>query len=158
LCIKEDITFLNQLNSVKILKLKENATVPTRGTSGSAGYDLYACIDRKIIIFHGDLVKIPCGIAIEIPENYAAFIFARSGLGVNHGIIPSNAVGVIDSDYRGEIQVGLCSVSKNCQYLVKNGDRIAQIIVMRKEVFKFEEVKSLSESGRCVNGFGSTGF
>ncbi|MCL2311485.1 MAG: dUTP diphosphatase [Firmicutes bacterium] len=150
--------FFNQLNYVKILKLKENATIPTRGTSGSAGYDLYACTDREITIFHGDLVKIPCGIAIEIPESYAAFIFARSGLGINHGIIPSNAVGVIDSDYRGEIQVGLCSVSKNGPYVVKNGDRIAQLIVMRTEVFKFKEVESLSESDRGINGFGSTGF
>ena len=115
---------------LKIKKLKDNAVIPKRATSGSAGVDLYACIDEPITVKSGDLVKIPTGIAIELPsENMAAFVFARSGLGINHGIAPSNAVGVVDSDYRGEICVGLTNHGTK-PFVIEPQTRIAQLIVM----------------------------
>ena len=112
---------------VNITKVRKNAIIPSKATSGSAGFDLHACIDKDLTIKKGDLIRIPCGIAIELPSSkYAAFIFARSGLGMKYGISLSNGVGVIDSDYRGEIQVGLCRTSDGDPYTIKNGDRIAQ--------------------------------
>jgi dUTP pyrophosphatase len=118
---------------------------------------LYACIEKEITISHGDLVKIPCGIAIELPEFFTAFIFARSGLGIKYGISPSNAVGVIDSDYRGEIQVGLCRSSNGAPYVIKPGDRIAQMVILKTENFVLQEVKVLSNTSRGGGGLGSTG-
>ena len=143
---------------VKIIKLNEKAIVPVRATAGSAGYDLFACLDSDIHIKKGNLVKIPCGISIELPSNkYAAFIFARSGLGIKHGITISNGIGVIDSDYRGEIQVGVCKIAGEKEYVIKNGDRIAQLVIMKINSVNFMLVESLSNSQRGQNGFGSTG-
>lgn len=143
---------------VNIIKVRENAIVPVRATSGSAGYDLHACIEKDLTIKKGELVRIPCGVAIELPSNeYAAFVFARSGLGMKYGISLSNGVGVIDSDYRGEIQVGLCRMSDGEPYTIKNGDRIAQMIVMRVNAVNFNLVGNLGESERGSGGFGSTG-
>lgn len=148
---------MNSLD-VNITKVRENATVPTRATSGSAGYDLHACIDKDITIKKGELIRVPCGIAIELPSSeYAAFIFARSGLGIKYGISLSNGVGVIDSDYRGEIQVGLCRTSDGDPYTIKNGDRIAQMIIIPVSNVNFKLVENLGESERGSGGFGSTG-
>ncbi len=144
--------------NLKIARTKENAIVPTRATKGSAGYDLYACLEKEVNIKFGDLVKIPTGISVELPSSdFAAFVFARSGLGVKYGIMPSNGVGVIDSDYRGEIYVGLCRVANGEPYIVKNGDRIAQLIVVNVSTCSFSLVDKLSESSRGTGGFGSTG-
>ncbi|MBQ1639419.1 MAG: dUTP diphosphatase, partial [Ruminococcus sp.] len=97
---------------LKIKKLREGAHIPKRATAGSAGMDLYACIPEAVTLAPGQLRVIPTGIAIELPDaSCAAFLYARSGLGVKHGICLANGVGVIDSDYRGEICVGLCNVS-----------------------------------------------
>ena len=94
---------------LKIKKLREGAHIPKRATAGSAGMDLYACIPEAVTLAPGQLWVIPTGIAIELPDaSCAAFLYARSGLGVKHGICLANGVGVIDSDYRGEICVGLC--------------------------------------------------
>lgn len=143
---------------VNITKVRENAIIPTKATSGSAGFDLHACIDKDLTIKKGDLIRISCGIAIELPSSeYAAFIFARSGLGIKYGISLSNGVGVIDSDYRGEIQVGLCRTSDGDPYTIKNGDRIAQMIIMPVSNVSFKLVENLGESGRGSGGFGSTG-
>lgn len=143
---------------VNITKVRENAIIPTKATSGSAGFDLHACIDKDLTIKKGDLIRIPCGIAIELPSSeYAAFIFARSGLGIKYGISLSNGVGVIDSDYRGEIQVGLCRTSDGDPYTIKNGDRIAQMIIMPVSNVNFKLVENLGESERGSGGFGSTG-
>ena len=142
---------------LKIKKLKENAVIPKRATSGSAGVDLYACIDKPITVKSGDLVKIPTGIAIELPnENMAAFVFARSGLGIKHGIAPSNAVGVVDSDYRGEICVGLTNHGTE-PFIVEPQTRIAQLIVMPVLPLPILEVNDLSDTERGQNGFGSSG-
>ena len=142
---------------LKIKKQKENAVIPKRATSGSAGVDLYACIDEPITVKSGDLVKIPTGIAIELPnENMAAFVFARSGLGIKHGIAPSNAVGVVDSDYRGEICVGLTNHGTE-PFIVEPQTRIAQLIVMPVLPLPILEVNDLSDTERGQNGFGSSG-
>ncbi len=145
------------LNVVKVKKLKENAVLPKRATEGSAGADLYACIDEPITIRPGDLVKIPTGIAIELADkNLAAFLFARSGLGVKHGITLSNSVGVVDSDYRGEICVGLCNVSDK-EYTVSPMERVAQMVIMPVIGAQFVEAESLSDTERGEGGFGSSG-
>ena len=142
---------------LKIKRLKDNAVIPKRATSGSAGVDLYACMDEPITVNSGDLVKIPTGIAIELPENgYAAFLFARSGLGVKHGICLSNGVGVVDSDYRGEICVGLCNVSDK-PYVITPGERIAQMVIMPVVCADFMLCDELSETQRGNGGFGSSG-
>ena len=106
---------------LKIKKIKDNARIPKRATNGSAGMDLYACINESITLNPGQLALVPTGIAIELPDNgCAAFLYARSGLGVKHGICLSNGVGVIDSDYRGEVCVGLCNVSDKA-YTIEPG-------------------------------------
>lgn len=143
--------------NIKIMRMKKSAILPTRATSGAAGYDLFACLDNDIYIKKGDFIKVPCGIAVELPSDYAAFIFARSGLGIKHGISLLNGVGVVDSDYRGEIQVMLCKTVGDETYTIKNGERIAQLIVMKIETLNFKLVKNLSVSKRGQGGFGSTG-
>lgn len=145
------------MENVKIKKVRENAVIPQRATSGSAGADLCACIDSPLEIKPRELVKVPTGIAISLPSNgYGAFLFARSGLGVKHGICLSNGVGVVDSDYRGEISVGLCNVSDE-SYTIEPGERIAQMVIMLVSTMPFCEVKVLDETDRGAGGFGSTG-
>ncbi len=145
------------IENIKIKKLNEKAVIPHRATTGSAGADLYACIEEAAVLSPGQLIKIPTGIAIELSEkNYAAFIFGRSGLGVKYGITLSNGVGVIDSDYRGEICVGLCNVS-NKPYTIQPGERIAQMVIMPVVCVPFVEVDELSDTQRGSGGFGSSG-
>ena len=143
--------------TLKIKKLRPNAKIPSCATSGSAGMDLHACIDEPVKIAPGDLKIIPTGLAIELPDNKcAAFLSARSGLGVKHGICLSNGVGVIDSDYRGEVCVGLCNVSAE-EYTIEPGERVAQMVIAPVLVPETEEVSQLGETGRGEGGFGSTG-
>ena len=145
------------METVKIKKVRENAVVPKRATDGSAGADLCACIDEPITINPGDLAKVPTGIAIALPNaNLGAFLFARSGLGVKHGICLSNGVGVVDSDYRGEISVGLCNVG-NKPYTIEPGERIAQMVIMPVALPQLCEAQELDETQRGEGGFGSTG-
>ena len=143
--------------TLKIKKLRPKAKIPSCATSGSAGMDLHACIDEPVKIAPGDLKIIPTGLAIELPDNKcAAFLYARSGLGVKHGICLSNGVGVIDSDYRGEVCVGLCNVSAE-EYTIEPGERVAQMVIAPVLVPETEEVSQLGETGRGEGGFGSTG-
>lgn len=143
--------------TVKVKKLKENAVVPKRATIGSAGADIYACIDEPVTIEPGSLAMIPIGLAIELESSdCAAFLFARSGLGVKHGITLSNGVGVVDSDYRGEVCVGLCNVS-NESYTISAGERIAQMVIMPVKPAEFVVADELSDTSRGEGGFGSTG-
>ena len=131
---------------LKIKKLRPNAKIPSRATNGSAGMDLHACIDEPIKIAPGDLKLVPTGLAIELPDNKcAAFLYARSGLGVKHGICLSNGVGVIDSDYRGEVCVGLCNVSAE-EYTIEPGERVAQMVIAPVLVPETEEVSQLGET------------
>lgn len=145
------------MEKIKIKRLRENTALPKRATPGSAGMDLCACIEEEITINPGDLVTIPTGIAISLPsENYMANIYARSGLGVKHGICLSNGVGVVDSDYRGEVCVGLCNVSKK-PYTITPGERVAQLVIQVVAVMEVEEVEFLEDTSRGAGGFGSTG-
>lgn len=145
------------LKQLKIMKLKENAIIPSRATDGSAGLDLYACIDSEIVINPLETVKIPTGIAIDIGDkNLCALIFARSGLSVNDGITLANGVGVIDSDYTGEIIVGLHNLRSKPYKIIKN-QRIAQLLIMPVIFPIIKEVKSINKTKRGSGGFGSTG-
>lgn len=131
--------------------------LPKKATKGSAGLDLHAAIAGPVTIEPGCLVSIPTGIAVGFPESgFAGFVFARSGLGVKHGIALSNGVGVIDSDYTGEITVGLCNVSK-VPYTLEPGERIAQLVIIPVAAVDFTEVTELEKTSRSENGFGSTG-
>lgn len=142
---------------LKIKKLREKAILPTRGTKGSAGADLYACIEESVTINPGDLKLIPTGVAIALPDSSAvAYLYARSGLGVKHGICLANGVGVIDSDYRGEIMVGLCNVSGE-PYIIEPNERIAQMVISPVIIPELVEVEKLDETDRGEGGFGSTG-
>ena len=142
---------------IKIKKLKENAKIPKRATGGSAGMDLYACIDEPITLAPGQLVIVPTGIAIALPDNRcAAFLYARSGLGVKHGICLSNGVGVIDSDYRGEICAGLCNVSDK-PYTIEPDERVCQMVIAPVLTPDVVEVSELDDTDRGEGGFGSTG-
>ena len=142
---------------VKVKKRRENAVLPHRATEGSAGADLYACIDEPILLEPGGLVMIPTGIAIELADKgMAAFLFARSGLGVKHGITLSNSVGVVDSDYRGEVCVGLCNVSSE-PYTITPNERIAQMVIMPVVCADYVEAQELGDTERGAGGFGSTG-
>ncbi len=141
---------------IKLKKLKENALVPTYGTEFSAGADLYACLDEAIDINPGETVFIPTGLAIEIPEGYAGFIYARSGLSCKRGLAPANKVGVIDSDYRGEIMVALHNHSDNI-VPISSEERIAQIVIAPYIRADFEVADELQDTVRGEGGFGSTG-
>ena len=141
---------------VRIKKLRENAVVPKIATAGSAAADLYACIDDAVVIPAGGNAVVPTGIAAAVPEGYGAFIFARSGLGIKHGIVPRNCVGVIDSDYRGEICVGLANLSDK-EYTVLPGDRIAQMAILPVMPAEYVLCNELSDTERGEGGFGSTG-
>ena len=142
---------------IKIKKLKENAKIPKGATSGSAGMDLYACIDEPITLAPGQLAIVPTGIAIALPDNScAAFLYARSGLGVKHGICLSNGVGVIDSDYRGEICAGLCNVSDK-PYTIEPDERVCQMVIAPVLTPDVAEVNELDDTDRGEGGFGSTG-
>ena len=143
--------------TVLIKKLGKFTKAPLRATFGSAGLDIFAAIDEGVLLSKNTTVKIPSGIAIELPSsNYVAFLLARSGLSINHGIILANSVGVIDSDYRGEIIVGL----RNCtdrDYIIKPGDKIAQLLFFKTESVRLELVDNLSDTHRGGGGLGSTG-
>ncbi len=142
---------------LKIKKLCENAVIPKAATSGSAGMDLYACLDSDVTIKSGERVLVPTGIAIALESNaYVAYIYARSGLAIKSGITLSNCVGVVDSDYRGEVKVGLINLSDK-DYTVTNGERIAQMVIAPVIMPEIEEVEELDETERAAGGFGSTG-
>lgn len=130
---------------------------PTYATSGSAGLDLRACLTAPLSLAPGARTLVPTGFSIALPDaGFVALVFARSGLAVRHGIALSNGVGVIDSDYRGEIAVGLINQS-DCNYEIQPGERIAQLVVLPVAQPTLRIVKELSETARGAGGFGSTG-
>ncbi len=140
-----------------IKKLRDNAIIPTQATVGSAGYDLSACIENEITINPGEIVKIGTGISCAIYENNAVIlIYARSSLATKFGIAPANCVGVVDSDYRGEIMVALHNSSKN-PYTITPNERIAQMVITPIFTPKIIETDTLEETSRGDGGFGSTG-
>ena len=145
------------METLKIRKVSENAVIPKRATGGSAGLDLCACIDAPITLNGGETALIPTGLAIELPSaEYGAFVFARSGLAIKHGIGLLNAVGVIDSDYRGEIKVGVINQIGEA-YTIEPGERVTQMVILPVSMMPVEEVETLGETDRGAGGFGSTG-
>lgn len=142
---------------LKIKKISENAVTPTRGSKDAAGFDLYCAESSIVEILPGSTVKIHTGIQMEIPDGYVGLLFARSGIAIKKGLRPANAVGVIDSDYRGEIIVALHSDSNTAQY-VNPGDRVAQLVIVKYFAPSLKEVtEDLSETERGEGGFGSSG-
>nr|DAT08764.1 MAG TPA: dUTPase [Bacteriophage sp.] len=144
---------------INIKKTDENAKIPTYGSVYAAGADLYAVIhneENRVEILPGETAFIDTGIVMEIPNGYVGLVYARSGLSCKQGLAPANKVGVIDSDYRGNIMVALYNQSNEIR-IVSEGDRIAQIIIQPVEQFGFKVTENLSNTVRGNGGFGSSG-
>lgn len=147
---------IEKMSTIRVKKLRENAIIPTYGSTEAAGADVYACLEAPVIIAAGETVFVPTGISLEVPKGHAGLIYARSSLGTKRGLAPANKVGVIDSDYRGEVMVALHNHGKVEQAIVP-GDRIAQLLITPVLQPAFEEVEALSDTDRGQGGFGSTG-
>lgn len=141
---------------IRVKKLRKNAKLPTYGSSHAAGADLYACLEEAVTIQPGQTAWIPTGIALEVPEGCAGLIYARSSLGTKRGLAPANKVGVVDSDYRGEVCVVLLNHGTQAQ-TVENGERIAQFVITPVLTPAYQESEELSDTQRGTGGFGSTG-
>ena len=142
---------------VKIKKINNKAITPTRSSTQAAGYDIYACLDKdQIEIEPQRSIKVNTGFALEIPDGYFGGIFARSGLATKENLRPSNCVGVVDSDYRGEILVSIFNDSTE-KRIISNNQRIAQLVIMPYLEVSFNEIDNLSNTIRNNKGFGSTG-
>lgn len=141
---------------VKIKKLDERAIIPSYGSAYAAGFDLYAILNEDITIKSHETFLVKTGLSMEIPVGYAGMIFARSGLATKKGLAPANKVGVVDSDYRGEVMVALHNHSNENQ-TISHGERIAQMVIMPFYKAEFIEVEELSDTERGAGGFGSTG-
>ena len=146
---------VNKVN-VRYIKLNEFAKEPQYANDYAAGADLYSASNEQITIKPSETVLVGTGIAAEIPEGYVGLVFARSGLATKKGLAPANKVGVIDSDYRGEIKVSLHNHSDKTE-TIDAGERIAQLVVVPFVHASFELSSSLSETDRGSGGFGSTG-
>lgn len=142
---------------LKIQKVSENAQIPEQATVGSAGIDLRACLDTPITIAPMERMAIPTGIAIELPNaETMALVFARSGMALKKGLSMANGVGVIDSDFRGELKVLVINLS-NEPIVIPHGERIAQLVCMPIFLPNIIETNTLSDTQRGEGGFGSTG-
>ena len=144
------------MSVISVKKLNEKAILPTYGSAEAAGADLYACLDAPVTVQPGETAWIPTGIALEGPKGCAGLVYARSGLGVKRGLAPANKVGVIDSDYRGQIHVVLLNHGKTEQ-TIQHGERIAQFLITPVLTPAYEEAEELSDTDRGAGGFGSTG-
>ncbi|MBQ2892747.1 MAG: dUTP diphosphatase [Oscillospiraceae bacterium] len=144
------------MSTIRVKKLSPNAILPTYGSAEAAGADLYACLEETVSIAPGEVFWVPTGVALEVPKGCAGLIYARSSMGVKRGLAPANKVGVIDSDYRGEIRVVLLNHSKQVQ-TVAPGERVAQLIITPVLTPAYEEVEELTDTERGIGGFGSTG-
>lgn len=144
------------MSTIRVKKLNENAILPTYGSCEAAGADLYACLEETITVMPGENAWIPTGLAMEIPKGCAGLIYARSGLACKRGLAPANKVGVVDSDYRGEITVVLYNHGSQPQ-TVENGERIAQFIITPVLTPAYETAEDLTDTVRNSGGFGSTG-
>ena len=143
-------------SSISVKKLRENAILPTYGSTEAAGADLYACVETDVVIESGKTAFIPTGLAMAIPKGYAGLIYARSGMACKYGLAPANKVGVIDSDYRGEFIVALHNHS-DAPRTVSHGDRIAQLLITPVLTVEFTAADELDDTDRSSGGFGSTG-
>lgn len=142
---------------ISVKKLHPSAALPTRGSAAAAGADLYACLEAPVTIAPGETALLPTGLAMEIPEGYGGFVYARSGLATKRDLAPANKVGVIDSDYRGELLISLHNHGKSPQ-TIEPGDRIAQLVIAPYLPAAFSEVEELTDTQRGAGGFGSTGI
>ena len=141
---------------IQFKKLNPAAVIPQRATAGSAGLDLKACLTEPVTLKKGEHALIPTGLAVKVEDGFAAMLFARSGLAIKHGIGLLNGVGVVDSDYRGEIRVGVINQFEET-YTIEPGERIAQMVVMPVSLAPVIEVGDLDQTDRGTGGFGSTG-
>ncbi|WP_283609645.1 dUTP diphosphatase [Faecalispora anaeroviscerum] len=145
------------MEPIRFQKLHPNAVIPQRATPGSAGMDLTACMEEPVLLPPGGRAMIPTGLAMALPTaEWVGLVYARSGLAVRHGITLSNSVGVIDSDYRGEIRVGLCNLGQE-PYTIQPGERIAQLVISPVLLPPVQEAEELDSTERGAGGFGSTG-
>ena len=144
------------MNPIRVKKLHPAAMLPTYGSTEAAGADLYACLEEPVTILPGETAWIGTGIALEVPVGCAGLVYARSGMAAKRGLAPANKVGVVDSDYRGEIKVVLLNHGTEPQ-TVTHGERIAQFVITPVLTPAYEEVAELSDSQRGTGGFGSTG-
>lgn len=144
------------MGSIAVKKLSPKAILPTYGSLEAAGADLYACLDEPVCIAPGETAWIPTGVALEVPKGCAGLIYARSSMGTKRGLAPANKVGVIDSDYRGEIRVVLLNHGKETQR-IEHGERIAQLVITPVLTPSYVQVEELDVTDRGTGGFGSTG-
>ena len=144
------------MSTIRVKKLNDNAILPTYGSVEAAGADLYACLDEAVTIQPGEVYWVSTGIALEVPKGCAGLVYARSSLGAKRGLAPANKVGVVDSDYRGEVKVVLLNHSKQPQTL-EPGERVAQFVITPVLTPAYEEVEELTDTSRGAGGFGSTG-
>lgn len=144
------------MESIRVKRLREGARLPAYGSAEAAGADLYACLEEALTVAPGETVFVPTGIALEVPKSCAGLIYARSGMACKRGLAPANKVGVIDSDYRGEILVALHNHGAQSQ-TVANGERIAQLVITPVLQPAYEEASELTDTVRSAGGFGSTG-
>ncbi len=141
---------------IRFKKLHEKAQMPQYGTEFAAGADLYACMEEPLTIAAGTTEFVHTGIAMEIPTGLVGLVYARSGLACKKGLAPANKVGVIDSDYRGEIMVALHNHSQE-DITIDAGERVAQMVIAPYFYAEYEEVQELEDTSRGEGGFGSTG-
>ena len=144
------------MNKIRVKKLHPNAKLPTYGSAEAAGADLYACLEEAVTIQPGEVYWVPTGIALEVPKGCAGLVYARSSMGAKRGLAPANKVGVVDSDYRGEIRVVLLNHSNQPQTL-EPGERVAQFVITPVLTPAYEEAAELTDTDRGIGGFGSTG-
>ena len=144
------------MEAIRVKIVRQGAKLPTYGTAEAAGADLYACLEAPVTIEPGKTAFVPTGIALEVPRHCAGLVYARSGLACKRGLAPANKVGVIDSDYRGEIFVVLYNHGEVSQ-TIENGERIAQLVITPVLQPAYEQVEELSDTVRNEGGFGSTG-
>lgn len=144
------------MNSIRVKKLHPLAKLPTYGSAEAAGADLYACLEAPVTIEAGASAWISTGIALEVPKGCAGLVYARSGMAAKRGLAPANKVGVVDSDYRGEVKVVLHNHGAVAQ-TVEHGERVAQFLITPVLTPAYEQVEELSDTCRGEGGFGSTG-
>lgn len=144
------------MEKINVKLLRDGAHMPTYGSAEAAGADLYACLEAAVTVNPGETVWIPTGVAMEIPKNCAGLVFARSSMGAKRDLAPANKVGVIDSDYRGEINVVLHNHGSKIQQ-VEPGERVAQLVIVPVFTPGFCQVDELDDTARGTGGFGSTG-
>ena len=144
------------MHNIRVKQLRPGAKLPTYGTAGAAGADLYTCLEEDAVILPGQTRFLPTGIALEVPQGCAGLVYARSGLACKRGLAPANKVGVVDSDYRGEILVALHNHGDQPQ-MICDGERVAQLLITPVLTPEYGWSQELSDTQRDDKGFGSTG-